>query len=449
MAFLMTDVAAGSTAARNLQQNIYGAQYDEANIAAAAEQNQLKLQQDRIKTMYAPEEAKLKLEQDQLGNEKTRLANLVANTGFKASQESKQKLRELTDTEDFKTADDAGKVRLWAMTEAKVSGDPTKLVSNLQAAEMLDAKAIATKQKQLDQNAQQMGNAFAVVDALKTPEQQIQFFKEMETQQPEQYQNLIKQIGPSTFEKMTTEEKHGALKGLMFNAKGQLATQLKQIEAEKQILINESRERIARIREDGRLNAKLAGGNSDRDMRDWKLYNNAIEGIDRSGRKTLDKLNEDVNAADLAQEKSKINSFFPNAKDPSEATALTYRKAVEARDNFQRSQLKKQIDVTTTAPNFPGKAAILENMNRELELYGPAPKAQKEEKPEATKPAAKAEVPATTPAKPSVPSNKPPAKLTQEQNNAAITKANEAIKNGADPEKVKARLKEAGVSFKE
>ncbi len=445
----MTDVAAGSTAARNLQQNIYGAQYDEANIAADAEQKQLKLQQDRIKTMYAPEEAKLKLEQDQLGNEKTRLANLVADTGFKASQESKQKLRELTDTEDFKTADDAGKVRLWAMTEAKVSGDPTKLVSNLQAAEMLDAKAIATKQKQLDQNAQQMGNAFAVVDALKTPEQQIQFFKEMETQQPEQYQNLIKQIGPSTFEKMTTEEKHGALKGLMFNAKGQLATQLKQIEAEKQILINESRERIARIREDGRLNAKLAGGGSDRDMRDWKLYNNAIESIDKSGRKNLDKLNEAVDAADLAQTKSKVRSFMFDRTEPTEEASLVYRKAVEARDNFQRNQLKKQIDVTATAPDFPGKTTILENMNRELELYGPAPKAPKEEKPEAGKPAAKAETPVTTPTKPSATSNKPPAKLTQEQNNAAITKANEAIKNGADPEKVKARLKEAGVSFKE
>jgi hypothetical protein len=47
-------------------------------------------------------------------------------------------------------------------------------------------------------------------------------------------------------------------------------------------------------------------------------------------------------------------------------------------------------------------------------------------------------------------SNKPAAvKLTPAQNDVAINKANEAIKSGADPEKVKARLKEAGVSFKE
>lgn len=438
MAFLMTDMAAGSTAARDLQKNVYGAQYDEANIAAAAEQNQQKIQEGNIK-----------LQQDQLNVDKTKLSNLVADTGFKASQESKQKLIALTDTEEFKTANDADKVRLWAMTEAKVSGDPTKLASNLQAAEILDAKAIATKQKQLDQNAQEIGNALAVVDALKTPEQRTAFFKEMETQQPEQYQNLIKQIGPSTFEKMDADERHGALKGLMNNASGQLKNQLKQNDLERQLLINESSERRARIREDGRLNVKLAGGGTDREMRDWNLYNRAVEGIDRSGRKTLDKLTEAVDAADLAQEKSKVGMLW-NSSEPSEKAGLAYRKAVEARDNFQRSQLKKQLDVTTTAPDFPGKAAIVENMTRELELYGPAPtpipKESKEEKPE-TKPAAKAEAPATT--KPSATSNKPPAKLTQEQNNAAITKANEAIKNGADPEKVKARLKEAGVSFKE
>jgi hypothetical protein len=441
MAFLMTDVAAGSTAARSLQQNVYGAQYDQANIAADAEQKQLKLQQDRVKTMYAPEEAKLKLEQDQLGIEKTRLANLVADTNFKASEDSKAKLKALAQTEEFKTADDAGKLRLSAAAQFQ-NADIENGTKTLAASELYVARDLANKQRVLDQTAQQIGNAYGVIAAL--PDDKVDEF--VGRLPKENKEALISQVGEANWNKMTGAEKKEATKNLMLNAKGQMATQLKQIEAEKQILINESRERIARIREDGRLNVKLAGGGTEREMRDWNLYNKAVESIDRSGRKTLDKLNEDVNAADLAQEKSKVG-FLYNSSQPSETTSLAYRKAVEARDNFQRSQLKKQIDVTATAPDFPGKAAILENMNRELELYGPAPKAPKEEKPEATKPAAKAEAPAAT--KPSVPSNKPPAKLTQEQNNAAITKANEAIKNGADPEKVKARLKEAGVSFKE
>lgn len=433
MAFLMTDMAAGSTAARDLQKNVYGAQYDEANIAAAAEQNQQKIQEGNIK-----------LEQDRLNVDKTKLANLVTDTNFKASEDSKAKLKALAQTEEFKAADEVGKLQQMAALQIQ-NADIENGTKTLANSELYIARNLANKQKVLDQNAQEIGNAFAVVDALKTPEQRTAFFKEMETQQPEQYQNLIKQIGPSTFEKMDADERHGALKGLMNNASGQLKNQLKQNDLERQLLINESSERRARIREDGRLNVKLAGGGTDREMRDWKLYNTAVEGIEKSGRKTLDKLTEAVDAADLAQEKSKVGILF-NSSQPSETTSLAYRKAVEARDNFQRTQLKKQLDVTTTAPDFPGKAAIVENMTRELELYGPAPKTPKEEKPEA-KPVAKAEAPATT--KPSATSNKPPAKLTQEQNNAAITKANEAIKNGADPEKVKARLKEAGVSFKE
>jgi anthranilate/para-aminobenzoate synthase component I len=182
-------------------------------------------------------------------------------------------------------------------------------------------------------------------------------------------------------------------------------------------------------------------------MRDWNLYNKASENIDRSGKKTLDKLTEAVDAADAAQEKSKVGLLW-NSAEPSEKAALAYRKAVEARDKFQREQIKKQLNLATTAPDFPGKQAVVDNLAKELELF-PEPTAPKESKPEtSSKPAAKAE-PTATSAKPGATSNKPTAKLTPEQNNAAITKANEAIKNGADPEKVKARLKEAGVSFKE
>ena len=116
---------------------------------------------------------------------------------------------------------------------------------------------------------------------------------------------LISQVGEANWNNMTGAEKKEATKNLMLNAKGQMATQLKQIEAEKQILINESRERIARIREDGLLNRKLSGG-TDREMRDWNLYNKASENIDRSGKKILEELNKAVDAADAAQEKSKV-----------------------------------------------------------------------------------------------------------------------------------------------
>ena len=426
----MTDVAAGSNAARTLQQNIYGAQYDQANIAAAAEQNQQKIQEGNIK-----------LEQDKLNVDKTKLANLIADTGFKAGEASKQKLRELAETDEFKKATDAEKLRLSAAVQFK-NADIENGVKTLTAAELYDTRELANKQKLLDQTAQQIGNAYGVIAALADDK-----VDEFVGRLPEENKKaLISQVGEANWNNMTGAEKKEATKNLMLNAKGQMATQLKQIEAEKQILINESRERIARIREDGLLNRKLSGG-TDREMRDWNLYNKASENIDRSGKKTLEKLNEAVDAADAAQEKSKVGVLW-NSSQPSEKTAIDYRKAVEARDKFQREQIRKQLNLATTAPDFPGKEAVVDNLKRELELF-PEPTAPKESKAEASKPAAKAETPAAAPAKADATSNKPPAKLTQEQNNAAIAKANEAIKNGADPVKVKARLKEAGVSFKE
>ena len=428
----MTDVAAGSTAARTLQQNIYGAQYDQANIAAAAEQNQQKIQEGNIK-----------LEQDQLNVDKTKLANLVADTGFKASEASKQKLRELAETDEFKKATDAEKLRLSAAVQFK-NADIENGVKTLTAAELYDTRELANKQKLLDQTAQQIGNAYGVIAAL--PDDKVDEFV---GRLPEENKKaLISQVGEANWNNMTGAEKKEATKNLMLNAKGQMATQLKQIEAEKQILINESRERIARIREDGLLNRKLSGG-TDREMRDWNLYNKASENIDRSGKKTLEKLTEAVDAADLAQTKSKVTGWYrPDRNKPTEETELVYKKAVEARDKFQREQIRKQLNLATTAPDFPGKQTVVDNLMKQLELF-PEPAAPKESKPEAgNKPAAKAE-PTAASAKPSATSNKPTAKLTPEQNNAAIAKANEAIKNGADPAKVKARLKEAGVSFKE
>jgi hypothetical protein len=71
----------------------------------------------------------------------------------------------------------------------------------------------------------------------------------------------------------------------------------------------------------------------------------------------------------------------------------------------------------------------------------------REANPDAAPAAAPAPTPAPTPTPAPAAAPAPAAKLTREQNNAAIAKANEAIKNGADPEKVKARLKAAGVRF--
>ena len=61
---MMESMASGSTAARQMQQNVYGAQYDQQNIDAAAQKIQLDLQQE------------------QANIEKTKLVNLVTAIEF-------------------------------------------------------------------------------------------------------------------------------------------------------------------------------------------------------------------------------------------------------------------------------------------------------------------------------------------------------------------------------
>jgi hypothetical protein len=334
----MTDVAAGSNAALQLQQNMAAAPDVQQQQAMAVQQQQANL-------------------------ERTKLANLVSDTGIKADQESKQKLSALTQSPEFKAADDVKRLQMISSAQFEL-GKVEDGAKTLTASEMYQAKDLANKQKQLDINSQQIGNAYAVASALKSPEQINGFFKDLETQKPQEYKTLVDQIGAERFAKLTPEEKVEVTKNLMLNAKGQMAKQMKEIEVEKTILMNESKERIARIREDGALNRKMTGGTND-EMKSWNTYNIRQQAIEKSGQKTLENLDK---AVDEAQSKLDKTSWF----NPAGKEKEVLQRAIGKRDEFQRTQIQKEIDLATSAPDFPGKDTIITNLNKQLELY-PAP----------------------------------------------------------------------------
>jgi hypothetical protein len=383
MALLMTDAAKGSDAAMTLMENMGAAP-------------------------LAQDVGLAKAEQTIANTQKAKLANLVMESGFKASEESRSKLKELQQTPEFQEAlaqKDYGKVLRMSGATQMLSSDVENGAKSIAAAETFDAKKIANQQKQLDLDAQEVGNAYGVLAAVEDDK-----IEEFVGRLPEATRKiLVDKVGAENWAGMSGTEKKEAAKNLMLNAKGQMAVQLKQIEAQKQELINQSRERIARIRENALTERRLGGGGSDRDMRDWKIYQNAQENIERSGRKTMEKLDAEVEAADLAQTKSKIGIFFDSSK-PTKETEDAYKAAVTKRDEFRRSQVQKELNLAISAPDFPGKKTVVENLTTELELYG---KPKDESKPDA-KPAA--------PAKPSgkeVPSNtyteSNPAKPTSKQ----------------------------------
>ena len=356
MPFMMSDVTAGSTAVRGLQQNVLGAQYDAANIAAAAEETQLKLQQDRIKAQYAPEEAALKVAQEKQNIEAKRLANLVSDTSFKATEASKVKLQALTKTDEWAKADDAQRLRLSAAVQFE-SGDVENGAKTLASSELYETRAVANKQKTLDQQSQLIGDVYGVLSAM--PDSKVQ--ETFDNLPEENKKALISQVGETNWNRMTPTEKKEATKNLMLNAKGQMAKQLKEIELEKQKLVDASRERIAIINSNARIAAKQAGGGTDREMRDWNIYNRAQENIEKSGQKTLEALNKNVDAAQAKLDKTWLFSSGETAE---------FEKAVKARDNFKRGQLQKELNLAASAPDFPGKQTIVDNLRKEIELFG-------------------------------------------------------------------------------
>ena len=386
MAYLMTDAAKGSDAALTLMQNMGAAP-------------------------LAQEVGQAQAEQVIANTQKAKLSNLVMESGFKAGEESRAKLKELQQTPEFQEAlaqQDYGKVLRMSGATQMLASDVENGAKSIAAAETFDAKKIANQQKQLDLDAQEVGNAYGVLAAVEDDK-----IEEFVGRLPEPTRKiLIDKVGADNWAGMSGVEKKEAAKNLMLNAKGQIGVQLKQIELQKQQLINQSRERIAFIRENAITSRRLAGGD-DRDMRDWNIFTKAQENIERSGKKTLEKLDAEVEAADLAQTKSKLGIFF-DSKTPSKETEEAYKAAVAKRDDFRRSQVQKELNLAISAPDFPGKKSVVDNLATELELYGkPKTEPKAEAKPEA-KP--------TTPAKPAgkeVPSNtyteSNPAKPTSKQ----------------------------------
>ena len=401
MPLMMSDLTAGSTAVRGLQQNVLGAQYDAANIAAAAEETQLKLQQDRIKAQYAPEEARLKAAQEQQNIEAKRLANLVTDTGIKATETSKAKLQALTKTDEWAKADDAQRLRLSAAVQFE-TGDVEGGAKTLASSELYETRKVANQQKTLDQQSQLIGDVYGVLSAM--PDSKVE---ETFNNLPEANRKaLIDQVGEANWNKMDPKEKKEATKNLMLNAKGQMAKQLKEIELEKQKLINDSRERIAFTTANARIAAKSMGG-GDREMRDWNIYNRAQENIEKSGQKTLEALNKNVDAAQAKLDKTWLFSSGETAE---------FEKAVKARDTFKRNQLQKELNLAVTAPDFPGKQTIVDNLRKEMELFGgPIEKDKPSAEGKLEKPAAK-----------NVPSNKPAAQKFEEGKVYTDAKGNKA-----------------------
>lgn len=407
----MTDMAAGGQAALQLQQTMAAAPNVRQSEANKMQMQGLKIQEEQAK-----------LEQDAATLSKTKLSNLVAETGFKTDEESKLKLRGYLETPEAQQAlKDQDYSTIFKNSGAILmqNNKAEEGVKWITAGKNLDSKKIADRQASISADMAEAETAIAVLDSLPKEKHALA----IENLPENSKKALVNLVGEANWNKFTPEEKIAATHEILTKSRSGKAKELKEVELEKARIYAETRERIADSVNATRLQIKAMGSDhvgSDRSMRDWNLYNKAQETIERTGKKTLEKLNESVDKADAAMTAS-IPWYSSN---PSKEATTAYTKAIEARDNFKRDQVKKEIKLATSAPDFAGKNIILENLQQELALY---PKEiapiNVEDKPE---PKSAAKPTAAKPATPAATSNKPAAPKFEEGKVYTDAKGNKA-----------------------
>jgi hypothetical protein len=379
----MTDVAAGSTAARQMQQNVYGAQYDQQNIDAAAQKIQLDLQQE------------------QANIEKTKLVNLVTDTNFKAAEQSKTKLQQLTASPEFIAANDQGKLRLAAAIQFQ-SGDITNGVNTLDAVGKLEMKEVLKDLKQQEVTRNVIGNAYATVKNASTESsrtgtqagEETTPFQSLIDNLPTETKELIKKEIPRFFEQTDQKLQKMQLEQLHLNASGQ-----------NNAATNETRLEIARISDQWRernnatqlqiaeLRRAKGSGSDAEDRRADRQHNTSLRIAGRVDYEYRDK----IDLAKAAWEKAAVidrastwmgmgASDEKSAKTREAKNELASTKAWNKYQDLKREAVQKKIDAIEMMPEGPQKNRLLEGYDREFEATGRNAPTEDDEKASKVKP---------------------------------------------------------------
>ena len=99
MPYMMSDLAAGSSAVEQLQKNVAEAPYIQDLTKAASER---KIQEDRLAKQYAPEMMAAKAEEEQMRLQTARLQKLATESPYTRDKESTAHLEQWLQTPEGK-----------------------------------------------------------------------------------------------------------------------------------------------------------------------------------------------------------------------------------------------------------------------------------------------------------------------------------------------------------
>ena len=352
----MSDVAAGSNAALQLQQNMAAA----PNVQQV-EANKMREQQNKI-------------QQEQADVAKTNLANLVSDANIKASEKSKATLQNLYNTPEFQDAvnkqDNSAILKMTQVALFK-AGDTEKafeLTSDID-------KAAATKlANQVNQN---------ILDAEEVSKAHYNLEKgaTLENLPIEQKNVLIKEIGQANWDKFTPEQRIDVTKNLMMITSKRLTNQLAAMQDEKLEQGGQNKIDVAKINVDGKIKAKIIGeehadaressreeGRNTRaegrlTEKSWNDVNLRLDKVENP-RITLN-LKTIVDNANAARQKGPTGSMDQIKLDNN------YRAAVKDYNDYQLKVAQRQLDIAVSSPDsFKEKKYVVDKLKQNIALLG-------------------------------------------------------------------------------
>jgi hypothetical protein len=431
MAFLMSDVAAGSRAVEQLQENVAKAPYIQdltqaaatrklAEDRAAPEEVQLKLEQDRIKALYAPQEAALKIEQEQAAIQQTKLANLVSQAKIDMTSEKKAAITKLTsDPEYAKLTPEDQSRKLAAAVMGIDTADGERLIK---IADSEQAKALVNKLKEFEINRRQIGDGLATVRG--ATDQQFQGLLD---KMPEDMKRAIRVHIPGFFEEKDPKLQKAQLEALMNNGEGknnmaanEQRLKVLEIQLEKAQKSLEIAEQVYKNKQ-----IKGAGGDAEskREDRQYGMFRRDAAKVDFEFKKPIQEATDAFKKA--VTEESKPESYLYGLVKGDSATQAA--KAAAAKGDTKKleelkstkawrelQELKKEVVDRKLAslegmPEGKEKDRLYEGLMHELEnidttSYGPPEKTAPAKRDTSLAP--KSSKPSTAASAPSVPSNK-------------------------------------------
>jgi len=446
MPYMMTDIAAGSKAIEQLQENVAKAPYIQDLTQAAAERRlaedraapeevKLKLEQDRLKAQYAPQEAAIKAAQDEATLQQTKLANLVNQAKIDMTTEKKAAITKLTaDPEYAKLSPEDQSRKLAAAVMGIDTADGERLIK---IADSEQAKGYINKLKEHEVNRQQIADGLATVRG--ATDQQ---FPELLNKMPEEMKRAIRIHIPGFFEEKDPKLQKAQLEALMNNGEGKnnMAANEQRLKVlEKQVEAAAMREKIAKqvyknIQAKG--SGKAGDAESKREDREYGMFRRDAAKTDFEYRKPIQEATDAFKKA--VAEESKPESYLgglykgDSATQQAKAAAakgdtkkleeLKSTKAWRELQELKKEVVDKKLSSLEGMPEGKEKDRLYEGLMHELKnidttSYGPSEKAAPAKRDTSLTPKT---------GKPSVPSNKPVAQKFEEGKVYTDAKGNKA-----------------------